>query len=86
MTADEVLMAGGANDNDTYYLQIRQDYWLGSPGYFNTDHINIFFQSNFGGYANYQANIECGVRPVISLSSKVKLSGSGTYNDVYTVS
>ncbi len=85
MTADEVLMAGGANDNDTYYLQIRQDYWLGSPGYFNTDHINIFFQSNFGGYANYQANIECGVRPVISLSSKVKLSGSGTYNDVYTV-
>ena len=27
-----------------------------------------------------------GARPVISLSSEVKLSGSGTYNDVYTVS
>ncbi len=26
-----------------------------------------------------------GVRPVVSLSSKVKLSGNGTYNDVYTV-
>ena len=86
MTGDEVLMAGGANDNDTYYLFTRQDYWLGSPGYFDTDHINIFFQINFGGSANHQANIECGVRPVISLSSKAKLLGNGTYDDVYTVS
>ena len=27
-----------------------------------------------------------GIRPVISLSSKVKLTGDGTYNNIYTVS
>ena len=30
--------------------------------------------------------VRYGVRPVVSLSSKVKLSGNGTYNDVYTIS
>ena len=35
------------------------------------------------GYTVYY--IRYGARPVISLSSKAKLTGSGTYNDVYTV-
>jgi hypothetical protein len=38
------------------------------------------------GYINYYGvGSSNGVRPVISLSSKAKLLGSGTYNDVYTV-
>lgn len=41
-----------------------------------------------GGLSNWNVshNGLAGIRPVINLSSKVKLSGDGTYNNVYTVS
>ncbi len=41
--------------------------------------------SNSGSDSNSGSGNLYGVRPVVSLSSKVKLSGNGTYNDVYTV-
>ena len=90
ITADEVAMAGGKNGtgNSTYYLYTNQYYWSGSPIFFNG---NSSIASEFGvissGFLSHNSvNDAAGARPVVSLSSKAKLSGSGTYNDVYTVS
>ena len=90
ITADEVAMAGGkdGSSNSTYYLYTNQYYWSGSPNYFYSTYSNaIEFRVDSSGFLDaghvYSTG---GARPVISLSSKAKLSGSGTYNDVYTVS
>ena len=85
ITADEVAMAGGGN---TYYLYTNQYYWTGSPNYFNSSHTyaNEFIVTSSGSLYSNDVSGYSGGRPVVSLSSKAKLSGSGTYNDVYTVS
>ena len=89
ITADEVAMAGGkwATGNNSYYLYTNQNYWLGSPSYFSSGTYADEFYVNSSGYLYYNSGVNSlyGARPVVSLSSKAKLSGSGTYNDVYTV-
>ena len=90
ITADEVAMAGGkfGTSNSTYYLYTSSYYWSGSPDIFydyTPDAREFRVYSN--GYVDANiVNENAGARPVVSLSSKAKLSGSGTYNDVYTVS
>ena len=90
ITADEVAMAGGVNgsNNTTYYLYTNQYYWAGSPYYFHSSNTYAleFQVLSSGNIGSYRVNNDSGVRGVVSLSSKAKLSGSGTYNDVYTVS
>ena len=87
ITADEVAMAGGVypTSNSTYYLYTKQSYWSGSPYYFVSRGNAFEFFVDSSGMLTYSIYYTNGVRPVISLSSKAKLSGSGTYNDVYTV-
>ena len=92
ITADEVAMAGGvygsSNTNSSYYLYTNQYYWSGSPDSFYSDFslARGFSVYSSGGIGSSNADDNGGARPVVSLSSKAKLSGSGTYNDVYTVS
>ena len=89
ITADEVSMAGGKynTSNSSYYLNTDQYYWLGSPNYFQGGYNGAReFHVHSGYLGAYYVYDIYGARPVISLSSKAKLSGSGTYNDVYTVS
>ena len=90
ITADEVVMAGGAHNgtNSAYYLYTNQYYWSGTPNYFDgSDTFADCFSVGTTGYlSDYSVRNILGVRPVISLSSKVKLSGDGTWNNVYTVS
>jgi len=89
ITADEVAMAGGVNssdnENSSYYLYTNQYYWSGSPFNFNSSGASVFIVYSSGYLYGYSVDIASGARPVISLSSKAKLLGSGTYNDVYTV-
>ena len=89
ITADEVAMAGGVNEtsNSSYYLYTSQYYWSGSPSYFNGINARAaeFRVHSSGDLDYYFVYNTYGARPVVSLSSKAKLSGSGTYNDVYTV-
>ena len=94
ITTDEVAMAGGKYDtsNSLYYLYTGQVYRSGSPYYFRGDYSYAYEYviNSLGGFYGtlvaYTGEGEDGVRPVISLSSSVKLSGDGTYNNVYTVS
>ena len=89
ITADELAMAGGkgATDNSTYYLYTNQDYWSGSPHSFLSYTSSAFgyYVSSSGALGNVGVWDDIGARPVVSLSSKAKLSGNGTYNDVYIV-
>ena len=88
--ADEVTMAGNASyrkANNFYYLYTNQYYWTFSPVAYSASIAQIFVINSDGGLSDYTVNSRLlGVRPVISISSKVKLSGNGTYNNVYTVS
>ena len=90
ITADEVAMAGGVDNttNKSYYLYTNQYYWSGSPSGFDSyyTHAFDFFVTSSGGIDISDVDGSVGTRPVVSLSPKAKLSGSGTYNDVYVVS
>ena len=90
ITADEVAMAGGVSGsaNNTYYLYTNQDYWSGSPGYFYNGRSDAreFVVGVTGSFDAYYVVTYGGARPVVSLSSKAKLSGNGTYSKPYTVS
>ena len=90
ITADEVAMAGGVynsgNRNSSYYLHTNQYYWLGSPNNFNGGSALGFRVHSSGSLRNHTVNNSYGARPVVSLSSKAKLSGNGTYSNPYTVS
>ena len=91
ITADEVAMAGGkigpSDGNSSYYLYTNQDYWLGSPGIFLSS-FSLASESNvdsLGRMSMLQVDYNFGARPVISLSSKAKLTGDGTWNNVFEV-
>ena len=90
ITADEVAMAGGRYnvDNSSYYLYTNQTYWSGSPSNFDGSDASAyeFYVYSSGSVGNFDVNSYRGARPVVSLSSKVKLSGNGTYSNPYTVS
>ena len=99
ITADEVSMAGGefsksggiaTTGNISYYLYTNQAYWFGSPNYFEGNYspnrANVFSINARGAIGSSPVLSTLGIRPVISLSSKVKLSGNGTWNNVYEVS
>ena len=92
ITADEVAMAGGVqgsnNTNSSYYLYTNQNYWLGSPFSFSSDpsYAYEFYVESPGFLLLDGVNYTHGARPVVSLSSKAKLLGNGTYSKPYTVS
>ena len=92
ITADEVAMAGGVqgsdNTNSSYYLYTNLYYWLGSPYSFDSDpsYAFEFYVESPGFLVLDGVNYTHGARPVVSLSSKAKLLGNGTYSKPYTVS
>lgn len=83
-------MAGGiiGSNNNNYYLYTGQKFWTGTSYSFDgyDDYAYEFTIGSLGVLNNYYLTSNNGVRPVISLSSKVKLSGNGTWNNVYEVS
>lgn len=92
ITAEEIAMAGGAFNitNTNYYLYTNQIYFSGSPlsySALNSTYLRaIMFRINQNGALSWNCVDEAiGIRPVISLSSMIKLSGSGTYNNPYEV-
>ena len=89
ITADEIVLAGGkyATDNSAFYLNNNMGYWAGSPREFSDGGSCVFGLYPIDGLSDdYVVHRYNAVRGVVSLSSESKLLGSGTYNDVYTVS
>ena len=89
ITADEVVLAGGklGTDNSAFYLNNNMQYWVGSPSSFYGSFSIVFVLSPVGGLGGgYVSSRAFAARGVVSLSSESKLLGSGTYDDVYTVS
>ena len=92
ITADEVAMAGGGDNMSTnsFYLYTYEPYYSGSPSGFNSrnygSYATVFFENALGDMNPYSVTSTNGARPVISLSSSVKLSRDGTYKNPYTVS
>ena len=88
ISADEITFAGlpAGNTNNSFYLYTGDYYWAGSPYDFDSDDGAYEFSMFGNGRSNsVYVGYRGGVRGVVSLSSKAKLSGNGTYNDVYTV-
>lgn len=90
LTADEASMAGGLYvltkpENTNFYLYTNQTYWLGSPEHQSSKNYNFIVRSTGIIYHETETFSSSGVRPVISLSPSVKLSGNGTWNNVYEV-
>ena len=92
LTADEAVLAGGkyGEDNNSFYLQNAYLYWLVSPAYVNTTNANGFVLDDSGKLTANNIDkvskfVGGGVRPVISLSPSVGVSGSGHWNDPYVV-
>ena len=88
ITADEITFAGlpAGKTNNSFYLYTGADYWAGSPYAFASATIANMFTVIYDGSLDRGGVVNrIGVRGVVSLSYKAKLSGNGTYNDVYTV-
>ena len=88
ITIDELEMAGNnwSESNTNYYLHTGANYWAGSPlEFYDGNGANEFDVLGDGTLNGGYVRSKFGARGVVSLSSKAKLSGNGTYNDVYTV-
>ena len=89
ITADEIILAGDkiSGDNTSFYLNNDMTYWTSSPlAFVDNQAFLIGYLPEAGLFETTAATPGFGVRGVITLSSDAKLLGSGTYNDVYTVS
>ena len=87
ITIDELLYAGASqeNANSACYLYTGSNYWSGSPFGFVKSYAftNIIKEDGTLNVDSVEQNI--GVRAVISLSSNVKLNGSGLYSNPYVI-
>ena len=88
ITIDEVIFAGGKSitSNTNYYLYTGISYYTMSPNFVNRGpKPYVFVVNNQGKFSNYLVSTSYYIRPVINLNGNVKLSGTGTYDNVYEV-
>ena len=87
ITADEVAFAGGVygQNNTSYYLFVNYPYWTMSPHYFDSGGARLFSVERDGNLGGTGVTNDIGTHPVINLKSDVRLTGSGTSTNPYTV-
>lgn len=88
ITIDEVAMAGGCflSTNKNYYLYTGISYYTMTPNFIRRGGAAfVFFVDRKGDYPNSSIGSNIYIRPVINLNGNVKLSGTGTYDNVYEV-
>ncbi len=85
ITADEISLAGLKHETqnlDNYLINKGHYSWTMSPKYNNAMHV-IGADGSLGGFSN---NLTWGgVRPVINLSSTVKIMGDGSISNPYKI-
>ena len=86
LTADEVMLAGGRNaNNSNYYLYTGQYYWLLSP-FESSKYANNFFVYSGIHYPIEIVGNSFGVRPSVSLAKGIRYSsGDGTVYYPYVI-
>ena len=78
LTADEIILAGGQNSNNSdYYLYTNQGWRSMSPYNFNYNEAYGFYVYSDGYVNNGNVNGTGGVRPSISLKPEVKVAEGG---------
>lgn len=94
ITLDEIVMAGNVDVNNTNtnnFFYTNKAFLIGTPYYYaydansNTGNPMLLMYNGIGYIAGDRGFISFGIRPVISLSKDVKLTGTGTWNDPYEV-
>ncbi len=90
LTVDEAMMAGTAhfgNYNENYYLYTGNTYYLMSPNRTEKeDPARMLVVNNKGDTASVLANSSRYVRPVITISSSIKIiTGKGTKDFPYVI-
>ena len=89
VTADEVVLAGGWNSNNSnYYLYSGQTYWTMSSDSFDYNSAQEYivlstgFAGSMDGISNRVGN-RLGARPVLNLSSEILNNGNGTASEPF---
>lgn len=87
ITADEVALAGGLynTNNQNYYLYNGENFYTMTPLEFYNYRTNLFGVNNMGSMVSTLPNSGYGIRPVITLSSDITVSGEGTQANPYTI-
>ncbi len=90
MTADEVMFAGGTQEeNKDYYLyldSIPGSWWTMTPNKKENDEMSYIVVATNGALEkDHKETNELFVRPVITLTKKTEVTGTGTITDPYTV-
>ena len=87
ISADEVTLAGGylKTTNTKYYLYNGLSYYTMTPYYVKRGPKAYVYSVNNSTLSYSQTSLNYYIRPVINLNGNVKLSGTGTYDNVYEV-
>lgn len=89
LTADEVSLAGGSNvANTSYYLyneNIKTSYYTMTASSINATFNPFVVNADGSLVSDVSGTLLRGVRPVINITKNAKVSGSGTYDDPYTI-
>ena len=87
ISADEVTLAGGylKTTNTKYYLYNGLSYYTMTPYYVQRGPKAYVYSVNNSTLSYSQTSLNYYIRPVINLNGNVKLSGTGTYDNVYEV-
>lgn len=91
ITTDELMLSGGVQSvaNETLYLYTGYDYWTMSPNAVSGTGVAISTMSSTGSLAGKvtvgHSPYSIGVRPVLSLSPDIKISGNGDYNNPFKI-
>ena len=86
LTADEIMLAGGRNiNNSNYYLYTGQYYWALSPSTFYVNAVGFRVDSD-GSLYGYSVGYSHGARPSVSLAPGTRTeNGTGTADDPYVI-
>lgn len=87
ISADEVIFAGGylKTANSKYYLYNGLSYYTKTPYYVERGPKAYVYSVNNSTLSYSLTSSNYYIRPVINLNGNVKLTGTGTYNNVYEV-
>ena len=87
ITADEVAMAGGLdnNNNTSYYLYQPYDYFTMTPAEYYGYNAYVFYVNGAGNLLRTIPTDRMHIRPVISINSSQTVNGLGTIESPYVL-